>query len=72
MFMSVTEIHFTPSQIAEKWGVSSRTVMRIFEHEIGVLRIGSPETRFKRKYYLLRIPESVAERVYKRITGRLS
>jgi hypothetical protein len=70
--MSVTELHYKPAELAEKWGFSYRTVLRIFEDEVGVIRIGSPETRFKRRRYSIRIPESVAERVYKRITGRLS
>jgi hypothetical protein len=68
--MSITETHYQPSDLAEKWGVSAFKIRELFQDEPGVIRIGNPATRFKRKRYLLRIPESVAERVYRRITIR--
>jgi hypothetical protein len=63
-----TEDHFTPDSLADKWGVSAETVRIIFRNEPGVLRITQPGLG-KRKYVLLRIPESVAVRVHKRLSA---
>jgi len=66
------EQHFTPQTLATLWGLSATKVRRMFENESGVLRIGEPSRRIgrtlKRSYHTLRIPGSVAERVYKRLT----
>ena len=48
------------------WMLSEKTVRRIFENEEGVLCWGSPETRRKRGYQTLRIPESVLLRVHRK------
>jgi hypothetical protein len=69
----VDEKHFTPSDLAKAWGVSAETVRQIFRDEPDVLRVGSngvapPSISGKRKYVLLRIPESVAARVHKRLS----
>lgn len=61
--------HFTPAQLAKLWGVSVETIRAIFRHEPGVLKIGKPETRTKRGYFTLRIPEEVAERVHQRLAA---
>lgn len=52
------------------WGLSVQSVVRIFKNEPGVLEFGSPETRFKRGYVMLRIPKSVLERVHTRLHTR--
>ncbi|HEV2304369.1 MAG TPA: hypothetical protein VGR93_02525 [Candidatus Acidoferrales bacterium] len=65
---SVLERCFSPEQIAELWALSPDTVRRIFEHESGVLVIERPRIRGKRRYRTLRIPESVAQRVYHRLS----
>ena len=70
--MSHAEMHYKPDQLAERWGVSAFKIRELFQDEPGVIRIGNPATRFKRKRYLLRIPESVAERVHRRITNRMA
>ena len=59
----VDEKHFTPSELAKAWGVSSQTIRELFKKEEGVLKIGSNSTRNRRGYKTLRIPETVAERV---------
>lgn len=64
------ETHYTVLEIAKLWKVSPQTVRRIFGDEDGVLKFGSPETRFKRKRETLRIPESVAVRVHMRLHKR--
>lgn len=61
---SALERCYSPEQIAELWALSSDTVRRIFEHEAGVLAIEAPRIYGKRRYRTLRIPESVARRVY--------
>jgi AraC-like DNA-binding protein len=58
------ERHYSVSEIAKMWALSEKTVRRMFEDEEGVLQRGSPETRRKRGYITLRIPESVMLRVH--------
>jgi hypothetical protein len=67
--MSAGEQHYTVPQIAELWACSPKTIIRIFENEPGVIRLGRPETRFKRKRIILRIPDSVVRRVHAKLTG---
>lgn len=69
-----TEKHFTPNQVAERWGLSPSKVRRIFVNEPGVLLTGEPSRRvgriLKRGYWTMRIPESVVERVHRRLASR--
>lgn len=69
--MSVTmlERHYSPKQLADLWGFSARFVRELFSSEPGVIAIDRPEQMHKRGYKTLRIPESVASRVYSRITN---
>ena len=48
---SAVEQHFTPAQVAQQWGVSTRTVRRLFANTPGVLKLGT-----KGKHVFLRIP----------------
>lgn len=58
-----SEQFFTVSEVAEKLKVSNETVSRWFENRRGVIVLGSAqESRFKRKYRTIRIPESVLNR----------
>lgn len=68
------EKHYTVSQIAQRWSISDDTVRRIFADEPGVLNLGSPSQLlggrkkiYKRRYFILRIPESVFLRVQERL-----
>ena len=62
-----TARHYSPKEISELWGLSVDTVRTLFEREPGVLVIGNPSPRRgKRSYTTLRIPQHVAERVYRR------
>jgi len=67
------ERHFTPKEIAKLWGLSETKIRRLFEFEPGVLRLGEPSRRvgrkLKRSYYTMRIPETVALRVHRRLTS---
>jgi hypothetical protein len=63
------ERHYTPSEIAELWNLSRDVVREIFEAEPGVLVMGRDRTRSKRGYRTLRIPESVMERVHRKMSN---
>lgn len=60
------ERHYSVPEVAILWGVSEKTVRRLFDGEDGVLRWGSSESAKKRGYQNLRIPESVLIRVHHR------
>jgi hypothetical protein len=66
------EQHYTVPQLAEMWHMAPATTRRRFENEPGVLRLGEGRLRKgkQRSYVSLRIPASVAERVYRRLTQR--
>jgi hypothetical protein len=57
------EKHYRVRELATLWGVSPKTVTRIFADEPGVLRLANDKPS-KRKYATLSIPESVALRVH--------
>jgi len=60
------ERHLTPRELADIWRLVETTIRRIFQDQPGVLKIGKANRRDgKRDYVTLRIPESVAERVYR-------
>jgi hypothetical protein len=63
------ERHFSVRTLAEIWGLSPDFVQKLFEHEPGVLVIGEDSPTGKRRYTTLRIPESVAERVHRRLSN---
>jgi hypothetical protein len=64
------ERHFSPSELAEVWKLSEDTVRRIFEREPGVLIFENPEKASDRRRRTMRIPASVAESVYRRLSTR--
>jgi hypothetical protein len=61
----------TVRDIAQHWRKSADTIHRLFANEPGVLRFGHPTQRrgrtYKRRYFSLRIPLSVFERVRDRL-----
>ena len=62
------EYHYTVKELGTLWNLSTATITRIFRDETGVLIIGSrQQRRGRRSYTTLRIPESVVERVYRRL-----
>jgi hypothetical protein len=67
---AMLERHFTPQELADPWGFSERFVRELFRNEEGVIIIDRPEQMHKRGYATMRIPESVASRVYARLTSR--
>ena len=65
--MSATERHYSVQELAEIWKVSEDTIRRLFREEPDVMKItGRPGLR-KRRYVLLRLPESVVVRVHERL-----
>jgi hypothetical protein len=60
------EKHYSVIDVAKLWGLSENTIRRMFTGEPGVVEWGSEETRFKRGYKTMRIPESVVQRVHRR------
>jgi hypothetical protein len=70
---SYAEKHYTPQELAELWRFDESTVRRMFIDEPGVLVYGKEKRRDGRRAYVtLRIPASVARRVYERRTRRAS
>jgi hypothetical protein len=57
------ERHYTVPELAESWHLSPLVVRKLFEKEPGVVIFCQPKMN-KRTYRTLRIPESVAKRVY--------
>ena len=64
---SALERHYTVKEVAEMWHLDEKMIRRIFGDEPGVVSIGSNESRFRRAYRTLRIPESVLVRVHRRL-----
>ena len=60
------EKHYRVKELADIWGLSPKTISRIFADEVGVIRVANDGTG-KRKYETLSIPESVASRVHERL-----
>jgi hypothetical protein len=60
---------FTPAELADLWSLSLDTVRRLFEREPGILML-SLSRPGRRRYRTLRIPLTVADRVYRRLTTR--
>lgn len=65
------ERHYTVGELAKAWGVARTTVRLWFLDEPGVIRYGAAKLKKGRGrvYVSMRVPESVARRVYKRRTG---
>jgi hypothetical protein len=63
------EKHYSVAELAKLWELSERTIRRIFSSEPGALQLMHEESRFKRGYSTLRVPESVVQRVHRRLQG---
>jgi AraC-like DNA-binding protein len=61
------ERHYTINEISQLWGLSQKTVRRIFEQEPGVIELDNRQSRHKRNYVTRRIPENVLHRVYRKL-----
>lgn len=66
------ERHYTLAELEKAWHVSYRKLATWFRNEEGVIRFGESKLKKgrQRTYVSLRVPESVARRVYRARTGR--
>lgn len=62
------ERHYAVTELAEMWNLSADKIRDLFDSEPGVLVIGERSPRGKRRYRTLRIPQTVVERVYMRLS----
>jgi len=62
--MAALERHYTVAEVAGLWQISEETVRKLFRDVPGVLKIGAPERLHKRGYFLLRIPETILQKVH--------
>ena len=67
--LAALERHYSVADLAKLWLFSESTVRRIFINEPGVLKLVHEETRYKRRYISIRIPEHVAKKVHRRLQG---
>jgi hypothetical protein len=61
------ERHYTPREISSLWKLHASSIIRIFRDEPGVLKIGKKSSTRGRSYVTLRVPESVLQRVHRRL-----
>ena len=62
--------HYSPAELGQLWGLSVETIRRMFDREPGVLIFENPDRGSERRRSTMRIPESIAERVYRRLSTR--
>jgi hypothetical protein len=63
------ERHYAVQEIAAMWNLSRDAIRKLFEDEPGVIALGDGGSACKRRYRTLRIPESVVQRVHRRLTN---
>lgn len=63
------ERHYTVNELASMWRLSGEFVRQLVQHEPGVTEWVRQQPG-RRRYRVLRVPQSVAERVYERALGR--
>lgn len=61
--------HYSPGFYAELWGVSASTVLRWFQDQPGVLKVGNEPKGRRRARVEIKIPFSLAMRVYSERTA---
>jgi len=66
------ERHYTITELAKAWHMSYNHLREWFRNEEGVIRFGTAKLTKSRKRtnIQLRVPESVARRVYRQRTGK--
>ena len=63
-----SERHYSVAEVSVLWNLSGDVVRKLFQKEPGVMVIGEDgSTRSRRRYTSLRIPESIVERVHRRM-----
>lgn len=68
---TATEPHFTPEQVAKFLNLDTNSVRRRFRDLDGVMKFGNAKSTYqKRAYTTIRIPKSVLDREYRKMTNR--
>ena len=62
------EAIFTSEELAASKRLHPSTIRKMFMNEPGVIRLGHPAFAGRRQYFTLRIPASVARRVFAAMT----
>ena len=62
--------YLTPEEVAAHLKQSTESIIRKFAGRKGVLDLGSPEGRFKRRYRVLRIPREALDRYILEVAAR--
>lgn len=60
---------YTPRELAAEWQLSENSIRRLFQDREGVFALGDSNPRGKRGYSTLRIPQNVAECVWRERSG---
>ena len=63
------ERHYTINELASMWRLSGEFVRQLVQHEPGVTEWVRQQPG-RRRYRVLRVPQSVAERVYRRALSK--
>jgi len=66
------EVVYTAEELAATKKLHPSTIRRMFADEPGVIRFGREASANRRQYFTLRIPASVARRVFEAMTVRKS
>jgi hypothetical protein len=64
------ERHFTVPELAEMWGFSEDFINAKFRDEPGVLTTQKRGRTGRRTYGVIRVPQSIAERVYSAMVNK--
>lgn len=67
---ALDELVYTAEELAKLKKLHPSTIRKMFIDEPGVMRLGRGGSRNRKQYYTLRIPASVAARVFSRMTVR--
>ncbi len=69
--MAIFERHYSVAELAELWNLGPDAIRRLFRDVPGVIALGHSSKlvgrKYKRRYYTIRIPESVAIAVYEQL-----
>jgi len=66
---SSADRHYSVAEVSAMWNLSQDAVRKIFQNEPGVLVLGGQGSTHTRRYTTIRIPDSVLQRVYRRMTN---
>lgn len=64
----IEETIFTSEELAASKKLHPSTIRKMFMNQPGVIRLGHPASEGRQQYFTLRIPASVARRVFAAMT----